>query len=72
MVLFWPIQQQLDCISSSGRILGKIGFDIQKDDYIFVPEDVSLSLTGEEQAKIDERLAGLRSGLYLIPMQDDD
>jgi len=72
MVLFWPIQQQLDCISSSGRILGKIGFDIQKDDYIFVQEDVSLSLTGEEQAKIDERLAGLRSGLYFIPMQDDD
>jgi len=72
MVMFWPIQQQLNCISSSGNILGKIGFDVFKDKYIFYPDSESTTLSSEEQSSIDERLAGLVSGKYAIPMQDDD
>lgn len=72
MVLFWPIQQELDCMSDSGRILGKIKFDMAKDDYVFNFADESISLSSEEESKIVERIAGLKSGKYSIPMQDDD
>jgi hypothetical protein len=72
MVLFWPIQQELDCINDSGRILGKIKFDISKEDYIFYPENESIILSSLEKTSIAERLSGLDSGKYLIPIQDDD
>lgn len=72
MVLFWPIQQELDCITSCGRILGKIKFDGAKNKHAFCPADESISLSDEEQNKIAERLAGLDAGKYVIPMQDDD
>jgi hypothetical protein len=72
MVLFWPIQQELDCISNSGRILGKIKFDRSKEEYIFYSENESIILSSLEKSSIAERLSGLDSGKYLIPMQDDD
>ncbi len=72
MVLFFPIQQELDCISSSGRILGKIKFDVFKGEYLFCPDNESIVLSGIEESSIAERLAGLYSGKYSLPMQDDD
>ena len=72
MVLFWPIQQELDCISSSGRILGKIKFDGSKDEHIFCPADESITISSPEKSSIAARLARLHSGKYSIPMQDDD
>jgi hypothetical protein len=72
MVLFFPIQQELDCISDSGGILGKIKFDGAKQTYKFLPDNESITLTGLEEANVIERLAGLASGKYSIPMQDDD
>lgn len=72
MVLFFPIQQELDCISDSGRILGKIGFDVAKEEYIFTPNDESIELSEIEEASIAARIAGLYSGVHSIPMQDDD
>jgi hypothetical protein len=72
MVLFWPIQQELDCINDSGQILGKIRFDGAKEAYVFCPDNDSVVLSGAEESSIAERIAGLESGKYLIPMQDDD
>ena len=72
MVMFWPIQQELDCISDSGDVLGRIKFDGSKNEYTFSPVDESIALSGEQHAKIVERLAGLASGKFSIPMQDDD
>ena len=72
MVLFWPIQQELDCINTSGLILGKIKFNGFKDEYGFFPTDDSISLSSTEKLSIDKRLAGLESGEFSIPMQDDE
>ncbi len=72
MVLFWPIQQELDCINASGDILGKIRFDGANDQYIFDPANESIALSNREKSIITERLSGLDTGKYLIPMQDDD
>jgi len=72
MVLFWPVQQELDCINDSGRILGKIKFDVSKEEYIFSPDNESIILSSLEKSSIDDRLLGLDSGKYSIPMQDDD
>jgi len=72
MVLFWPIQQELDCINGSGSILGKIKFDVSREEYIFYPANESIILSSLEKSSIAERLSGLDSGKYLIPMQDDD
>lgn len=72
MVLFWPIQQELDCISSSGRILGKIKFDGHKNKHIFSADNDSIVLSSSEETCITQRLSGLDSGQYSIPMQDDD
>lgn len=72
MVLFFPIQQDLDCISSSGSILGKIKYDGTKDEYIFCPDSESTVLSDLEVPIIAERLAGLHSGKYSLSMQDDD
>ena len=72
MVLFFPIEQELDCINSDGRILGKIKFDGAKDQYLFSVADESIVLTDIEEASIVERLSGLASGKYSMAMQDDD
>lgn len=70
--MFWPVQQELDCITSSGKILGKIKFDGDNNQYVFTPIEEALVLSEAERTKILERLAGLSSGKYTIPMQDDD
>lgn len=72
MVLFWPIQQELDCINDSGNVLGKIKFDGTQDKHIFCPAEEALLLSSEEKSNIAARLAGLDAGAYSIPMQDDD
>ena len=72
MVLFFPDQQELDCISNSGRILGKITFDGVKDEYVFSLNDASTMLSDAEKSSISQRLSGLNSGDDSIPMQDDD
>lgn len=72
MVLFWPIQQELDCINTNGDILGKIRFDGSTDKHFFSPSDESMSISDEDKASIAERLAGLDSGKHTIAMQDDD
>ena len=72
MVLFWPIQQELDCINTNGDILGKIKFDASTDKHFFDPSDESISISDEDKSNIAERLAGLDSGKHTIPMQDDD
>lgn len=72
MVMYWPVQQELDCINLSGSILGKIKFDSQQEAFVFCPDNASVVLSADEQASIDERIAGLHSGKYAIPMQDDD
>ncbi|KZY62231.1 hypothetical protein A3742_11140 [Oleiphilus sp. HI0071] len=72
MVLFWPIQQELDCISDSGNVLGKIKFDGSQDKHIFYTADETVTLSNDEKAGIAARLAGLDAGAYSIPMQDDD
>ena len=72
MVMFFPLEQELDCISSSGNILGKIRFDVFKDEYEFVSADPEIALSDLEEALIVERLSGLASGKYSIPMSDED
>lgn len=71
-MLFFPIQQELDCISDRGVILGKIRFDDVKGQHIFYQPDDVVEVTAVEHAAIDERLRGLDAGVYGIPMQDDD
>lgn len=72
MVLFWPIQQELDCVSHGGSVLGRIKFDGKTNQYSFHPANESIVLSSQEEEKIIERLAGLQSGKFTIPMQDDD
>lgn len=72
MVLFFPIQQDIDCINSNGSILGKIKFDGYKDEYRFFPDSDAVVLSEPEQTAIEERLLGLVSGKYSMSMQDDD
>lgn len=72
MVLFWPIQYELDCINDSGSILGRIKFDDSKNEFIFCPDNESVILSSSEKSDIAERLLDLESGKYSIPMQDDD
>jgi len=71
-MLFFPVQQELDCINDNGDIIGKITFDGVKDEYIFSPTDESIILSNLEEASIAVRLAALASGKYSMPMQDDD
>ena len=71
-MLFCPIQQELDCINGCGRILGKIKFNGFTDEYTFHLADESIVLTNLEKSSIADRLSGLGSGKYSIPMQDDD
>lgn len=72
MVLFFPIQQELDCINSDGQILGKIRLDESKSSHFFYKLDELVVITESEMSMISERLSGLDSGKYSIPMQDDD
>lgn len=72
MVLFWPVQQELDCINVDGCILGKIKFDSSKEAYVFYPVNESIILSSIEESSIAEKVSGLNSGIYSIPMQDDD
>jgi hypothetical protein len=72
MVLFLPVQQELDCISDSGCILGKVKFNYSKGAYIFYSANESIVLSDAEKSSIADRLSGLGSGQYSIPMQDDD
>ncbi len=71
-MLFLPNQQDLDCISDNGDILGKIRFDILKDEHVFDPADASVAISDLDGASIAQRLAGLELGQYSMPMQDDD
>jgi hypothetical protein len=71
-VLFLSIQQELDCISDNGRILGKIKFDHSSNGHIFCPTNESVVLSSIEKSSIKERLSGLDSGVYSILLQDDD
>jgi hypothetical protein len=71
-MLFFPIQYELDCINDSGDIVGRIKFDVSKNEYIFYPDNESIVLSDLEKASIAERLSDLGSGKYSIPMQDDD
>jgi len=72
MVMFLPVQQELNCITGNGRILGKIQFDVHKEQFVFCPEDTSIVLSTLEESSIAQRLSGLESGQFTIPMQDDD
>ena len=71
-MLFLPNQQELDCINDNGDILGKIRFDISKDEHVFDPADTSVAISDLDGASIAQRLAGLELGQYSMPMQDDD
>lgn len=72
MVLFWPIQQELDCITTEGKILGKIKFDLVQEQYLFHPNDKSVQLSQLEQKLIEAKITQLDAGNAGIPMQDDD
>lgn len=72
MPLFFLNQQELDCINEEGQIFGKIKFDVSNNEYIFYVIDESVVLSTAEKASVAERLSGLESGRYSIPMQDDD
>ena len=72
MVLFFPIQQELDCISAYGHILGKIKCDISTSKHVFIPDNESVTLSDEEQIRITVKIVGLDSGKFSISMQDDD
>jgi len=71
MVLFFPMQQELDCISDSGDILGKIRFDGTQQKHIFDADDKA-RLSAQQQKLINQKLATLDGGEHTIPMQDDD
>jgi len=71
-VLFFPVQQELDCISDSGDILGKIKFDHAQSKHVFTPADKTIKLSDSDKSSLEQRLAGLDSGQYTIPMDDDD
>mgnify|MGYP007012666621 CR=1 FL=1 len=72
MVLFWPIQQELNCINDSGSILGKIKFDESNGQYIFCLDNESAALSSSEESSISQKVFALNSGEYSIPAQDDD
>jgi len=71
-MLFFPMQQELDCISDSGDIVGKIRFDDVQRKHVFYRLEGAKALSSADESAISERLAGLDSGQYGIPMQDDD
>lgn len=70
-MMFMPYQQELDCISASGGILGKIRFDFSQDKHIFSVDD-GVSVTEDEARRIEEHLKVLDAGQSSIAMPDDD
>ena len=72
MVLFWPIQQELDCINDSGHFLGKIRFDGATNKHIFCASEEGTGPSSSEKLSVAKKLATLDSGNDCIPMQDDD
>ena len=72
MVLFWPIQQELDCINSTGDILGKINYDPTNQQFRFVPDHPAVKLSSTEQQMIADKLFALHTGQSSIALQDDD
>ncbi|NVK38045.1 MAG: hypothetical protein HWE18_08980 [Gammaproteobacteria bacterium] len=72
MVMFWPVQQELNCINGDGSILGKIQFDAKHNTYVFSADNEQVVLSASEDASIKQKLAKLVSGHEIIPMQDDD
>ena len=72
MVLFVPMQQELDCINSDGQILGKIRFYDSQKSHILYKLDESVMVEKSEMSMILERLSSLDLGKYSIPMQDDN
>lgn len=71
-MLFMPAQLDLDCVNNDGDIVGKIVFDGAKNEYVFQQEGEKVVLSDLDVARIAERIAGLYSGKYSMPMQDDD
>jgi len=71
-MLFFPIQQELDCISYSGEIVGKIRFDDVQGKHIFYQPDGECEVSAVDMDYIQARLDGLDTGVFEIPMQDDD
>lgn len=71
-MMFFPAQQELDCINDNGDIIGKIAFDGAQDEYVFSPASEDIVLSAIEEATIAMRIVGLKSGKFSIPMQDDD
>ena len=72
MVMFFPIQHEIDCISTNGQTLGRIKFDSSEDGHRFQPDNESVVLTKDEAVRIAAKLALLKSGKDAIPMPDDD
>ena len=72
MVMFFPIQHEIDCISINGKTLGRIQFDNSKDGHIFQPDNDSVILSKDEEMRIAAKLASLKSGEDSIPMPEDD
>lgn len=72
MVMFFPINHEIDCISMSGKTLGRIKYDYSEDGHIFQPENNTITLSNDEQVRIASKLASLKSGEDSIPMPDDD
>lgn len=72
MVLFFPLEQELDCINSDGKILGKIKYDGYKDEYHFFPDDEGIALTDLEEVSIAGKIASLTSGKQAMPISDED
>ena len=71
-MLFFPIQQELDCINTAGQIVGKIRFDASLNQHVFYQPDQTVELSDSEHVAISARLSGLDAGMFHIPMQDDD
>ncbi len=72
MVMFFPIQYEIDCINTNGRILGRIKYDSSGDGYIFQRDNDSIVLSNDEETRIAAKLASLKSGKDAIPLPDDD
>ena len=72
MVMFFPIQHEINCISINGKTLGRIKFDNSKDGYIFELNNDSVVLSNEEEICIAVKLVNLKSGKEAVPMPEDD
>lgn len=71
-MLFLLNQQELDCITDSGTVLGKIKFDHAIGQHTFNSIDPSILLSETEKSLIAEKLISLNLGKDSIPLPDDD